>query len=572
MARTAVLGTRLNEFAGSQTRKPRAQVLVANPRRTTINAVAAGTSSEPWVDLSAFVESVTLNWNVGYENGNDPSVPSASIIFRRSPNRGVNLREGMIQDGVIVQIRLGDDRVRQSEWEPVFTGHFRGAPGNDPGSRADRSEGMTATAYGREENFLNLKVLTEQRPAGTDLGEIVFQIATKHMGLTQGEILIGALGVVTLHETNQIVDLPALQALWECLFPAGKKPMFDGRGRLAAVDFNLDKPAIRVYSEGNFPIRSIRRMPNEIEVKNSVVITGQNHNMTKLPQEFQQLNEVMPTVGFFEREYDERHWFSDDKKQRADATYLVTKTKIKWSNGKWGQIDEFHGRMSIDTRWLQNARVIIFVTWLATQIAVILIDLLMDSGVDGNTPVVSNGSPTTLAILRSILSTLSQVAMAFLLWAMQFIGRGRYQIWGKPFEYAYQEIKTRAQLPGLLPEAIREVEYRNDFISSMEALDRAAVERLKRELVKNQVYEIEILDDLALEVDDVIETREGDRFYILSISREIQRGGPSLMRVTAWKVYANHLRNARVAPPPDDGETEVAGYGEIYGEIYGEAF
>jgi hypothetical protein len=550
MARTAVLGTLLGEFAGSDIRKPRAQVLVLDPRRTTMSAVANGSNAEPWMDLSAFVESVKLNWNVGFENGDNASIPSAEIRFVRAPNPGVNLREGFLQDGVIVQVRVGDDRVRMADWEPVFTGHFRGTPGNDPGTRADRSEGMSAVAYGREEGFINLKVkATEAKPAGTDLGEIVQQIARDWMGLTQGEILIGALGVLTLHETNQIVDRTALSALWDCLMPAGKKPMFDGRGRLVAVDFDLDKPAARIYSEGDFPIRSLRKSPNDVEVNNAVLFIGQDHNLTKLPQEFQRLvRDIMPTVGFFEKEFDEVFGFSEDRTQRADDTYLVTKTRIKWSHASYSQRDEFSGRIKIDTKWLRNARAIIFVTWLASQLAVTTIDLLIQSGVNGNTVVINAGVPITLAILRSILNILSQVAMAGLLWAMQFLGRGRYEIHGKPFEYAYQELKSLARLPGLLPEQTRTAEFQNNFISTMDALDRAAVRQLRRELVKNQVYEAEVMDDPLLEVDDVVSNAAGDRFYILTIQRELRRGGPSTMQVTAWKVWDGRVNRLLRTP------------------------
>jgi hypothetical protein len=538
MARTAVLGTRLNEIAGSHLRRPRAQVLVWNPNRTSIGAIANGTNAEPAVDLSAFTVEVRLSWNVGFENDENPSVPSAEISFVRNPNPGLNLREGFLKDGVIVQVRVGDDRVRQADWEPIFTGHFRGEPGNDPGTPADRSEGLTAVAYGREEGFLSLKIpATDPKPAGTDLGVIVKQI-TDFMGLTQGEVLIGALGVVTQHETNQIVDEPVLSGLWHCLFPAGKKPMFDGRGRLVAVDFNVEKPAVRIYSEGNFPIRSIRKAPNGVEVNNSVLLVGQDHNLTKLVQEVQRLvHDIMPTVGFFEREFDETIDFSDDRSQRADDTFLVTKTRIPWSDASYSQVDEFSGRVEIDTKWLQAARVIIFVTWLATQIAVAVIDLLIQSGVSGNTVVINAGVPITLALLRKILYVLSQVAMAGLLWAMQFVGRGRYEIHGKPYEYAYQELQVRAKLPGLRPEQVREAEFRNAFISTMPELRRAALERLRRELVKNQVYEIEILDDPLLEVDDVLELQNGDRFYVLSVQRTISRGGPSTMQLTAWKVW-----------------------------------
>ncbi len=558
MARSAVLGTRLNEIAGSQTRRPRAQVLVWNPRRTSHNAIANGSNSEPFVDISAFVASVALNWNVGYENGNDASVPSAVFELNRSLNRGINLREGFLQDGVIVQVRVGDDRVRQSDWEPVFTGTFRGTPGDDPGTPADKSEGLTATAYGREESFLNLKVTTEAKPSGTDLGEIVFQIATRHMGLTQGEILIGALGVLTLHETNQIIDLPALQALWECLFPAGKKPMFDGRGRLVAVDFNLDKPAARIYSAGDFPIRSIRKAPNDVEVNNSVVMVGQSHNMTKIPQEIQQLVEVMVTIGFFESDYDEQHYFSEDKSQRADDSFLVTKKRIKWTGADYSPINEFSGRIKIDAHSLRDARATIFGIYLALKLIVAIIDLIYQVG--GS--VITYATAGVVAYYRYVLELLAQVALAALLWSMQFIGRGRYQIHGRPYEHAFQELKSRTQLPGLLPEQVREIEYRNDFISTMEALDAAAFQRLRREMVKNQVYQIELLDDPLLEVDDVIQTRDGSRYYILSIARQIQRGEPSLMVLTAWKVFEKPYKRRQAVV--------TTGYGCNYARKYGE--
>ena len=556
MARSAVLGTRLNEIAGSQTRRPRAQVLVWNPRRTSHNAIANGSNAEPYVDISAFVESVALSWNVGYESGNDPSIPSASFTLHRSINKGVNLREGFLQDGVIVQVRVGDDRVRQSDWEPVFHGTFRGTPGDDPGTRADRSEGLLATAYGREENFLNMKVTTEAKPTGTDLGEMVFQIATRHMGLTQGEILIGALGILTLHETNQVIDHPALQALWECLFPAGKKPMFDGRGRLVAVDFNLDKPAARIYSEGNFPIRSIRKAPNEVEVNNSVVMVGQAHNMTKSAQESQQLLEVMATIGFFDSDYDEQHYFSDDKSQRADETFLIQKKKIKWTSADYNQINEFSGEIKIDAHTLRNARATIFGIYLALKLIVAIIDLIYQEG----GAIITVATAGLVAYYRYVLELLAQVALAALLWSMQFIGRGRYQIHGKPYEFVYNELKSRTQLPGLLREAVREIEYRNDFISTMQALDEAGFQRLRREMVKNQVYQIELLDDPLLEVDDVIQTFEGDRYYITSISRQIQRGEPSLMTVTAWKVFERPYRRR---------QTVLSGYGYNYGKEYG---
>lgn len=119
---------------------------------------------------------------------------------------------------------------------------------------------------------------------------------------------------------------------------------------------------------------------------------------------------------------------------------------------------------------------------------------------------------------------------------MNFIGRGRYEVHGKPFEYVYRELISQHELIGLLPEEIRRLELRNDFISTMDALDAACAERLRRELLKNQLYSIEVLADPLLEVDDVIETANGDRFYIVSLSRTISRGAKPTMNLSCWKV------------------------------------
>jgi hypothetical protein len=567
---TQLQGTVLNKVANSMLRRPRIRVEVIDPNRVDgIGEVVSGQSTEPPLDITHFCESVSISDNVPFENGNDQTVPAASFTFRPSNAKGYRMRRGFIDDGTIVRIWQYDDRVDQAQAACIFTGHFRGAPGVDPGSRADRSSGWTANAYGREEQFVNLTIdATDSFPAGTDLGEIFFHIATKKMELGQDEILVGALGFRTQHETNQIADIPALQALWECTFPAGKKPKFDGLGRLVAVDFDLDKPAARIFSAGNHAIKSLRMAPNEVEVNNSVLLVGLDHNLTKVVQEAQMLEELEITIGFFEASYSQRYFFSKDRSQRAQETKLRTVKRIIFSGAEYRQVDEFSGQVSIDTHYLAAVRETIFGVYLALQLAIAAIDLAIQSGGTSvaNAPVTGEGG--TLAVLRTILQITSQVALAFLLWAMQFIGFGRYQIWGKPFEYCYQELKSRCQL-NLPQKKIREVTIRNDFLSTMTDLDRVARARLRRELVKNQVAEIELLDDPALGVDQVFETMNGARYYITSVQREYRRGAPAIMRVTAWKVYEDFLAPARRAFQAPETDT-ILGYGFDFGEHYGE--
>ncbi len=533
-------GSRLDAIFGSLDRTPDFAVLLWNPHRVTLSEVVRGVAMDPPLDVTAFVESVELSENIGFENADDPAVPQATFTFRRNPNSGINLRRGMVEDGVIVRILQGDRRVAREDWVAVFTGTFRGRPGDNPGTRSNRSEGMSATAYGREERFLNLQVTTSAFPRGTDLGDIAYAIASDHMGLAREEVLIGTQGFQSRHESNQLVEEPALSALWHCLFPVGKKPKFDGLGRLVAADARLDKPAVRVYSAGDPLVVSNVAAPTDVEVNNSVALTGLASDLSKVMQEVQMLVELSVVTGFFDRRYHEDVFYSDDRSQRAEGTYLVEKNPISWSKGEWSEEDEFHGRLSLDTRYLANVRMILFASFLAVQIAVAAIDYYFhEGGIASN--VVNWITGGTIGTVRLILQVLSIGTLVGLLWSMSYIGRGVYQVWGRPFEYCYQELMSRHQLVGLAPEEVRELELRNDFLSTMADLDAACFERLRRELVKNQVHEMTVLDDPVLEVDDVVETAAGDRFYVTSIRKTLRRGAAPTMDVSALKVAGGDL-------------------------------
>ena len=539
--RSLLPGSILNAIAGSAVRYPAFRVLVWDPAAVSIGDVAAGRPSIPPVDLSAFCERIDLSENVGFEQQDDVSTPSARFTFRAlGAGGGVQFRRGMIDDGVIVRVYQGDRRVAIDDWIPIFTGTFRGRPGEDGGTRDGASSGCSATAYGREERYLNLDVTTSAFDRGTDLGTIARTVALDHMGLSIDEILFGTQAVVTWHQTNQIVEENALSALWHLLFPSGKKPRFDALGRLCAIDSRFDKAPARIMSAGDHCVVSRIATPNDVEVYNSVVMRGLSATLSKALQDEQLITTLSAVTGFFDSDYKKDVWYSEDRTQRVQNTRLVTKKKIWWSHGDWSESDEFHGRVEIDTRYLRNARIIILVNWIASQISVAVVDYYFQSG--GVVANLANWFTLNSAANYRLIAQISSMAsLALLLWSMQFIGRGEYEVWGRPYEYVYQELVTRHQVEGLAPEEVREVEYRNDFLSDMEDLDAAAFERLKREVVKNQVYEIVLLDDPALEVDDVIQIANGDRYYITSISRTLAREGAPTMHVTAWKIVDGAL-------------------------------
>jgi len=535
----------MNEIAGSHVRHPDFEILIWNPNETTIADIARGVPKVPPVDISLFVESFDYTENIGYESGDNPQVTSVGFNLRRNPNTNRDLRRGIIEDGVIVQLREGDARISKADWVTTFTGIFRGGPGDNPGIEATMQEGLTAVAFGREESFLNHETTTEPLPDQAtldldptfriDLGEIINNIATKSMGLTQDEILIGLQDFKSQHIVNQIVKLPSLQAIYECLFPVGKKPKFDGQGRLAAVSVDLDKPAARIFTR-NDVIRSIVRAPNDGDVMTRVILTGLASNKTKVgPDTRQMLVEIENTIGFFDFGYDETIWFSDDRTLTADETKLNIRTThtfppgFDWMSFTWtpelsGNGAFKKGRLEITTVYVvllfYNLVVIYFILKVAYAVA------LAAGQVSG----------------AAVLDFAAAVAMIGIVSIMQYMGRFRVQIEGKPFEFVFQELKSQAELIGLSPEQHRTREYRSDFLSDMTALDERAKQLLRRELVKDQTHAISMLNDPFLEVDDIIETApeegftQGDRYYITSIRKRGQRDKEPLMACTAWLV------------------------------------
>ncbi len=545
MTRELLAGGVLNEIAGSLDRYPDWRVYVWNPNLVTIGELVAGETAVTPLDLTPFVESFSLEHNSGFENGDDPSFPIASLTFRRNPDAGI-FRRGWIEDGVIIRIYQGDRRVRVSDWPAIFTGTFRGRPGDDPGTPSGLSEGFTAEAYGREERYLNLTITTDDFAAGTDVGTAIVAIAQQHMGLTQNEIRIGDQGYPMRHISNQVVETNALEALWNLLFPVGKKPRFDGAGRLVAIDVNLDKPATRIYRTNSL-VAQLIASPNDVEVNNRVVVRGLDSTMTKIVQELQRLQTYDVTVGFFKSSLSKSLYYSEDRKRRAEDTYVVTIDKIKWSDAEWTPVDEFHGVLGLDTKFLRNARAIIFASYLAIQVTIAIIDLYFQG--EGAATIVTTilGIEVTLAALRFALQLASQAALAALLWAMQFIGHGIYEVHGRPFEYVYQQLLAEAVLIGLEPSEVRTQSFRNDLLTKMDDIEAVAKERLRRELIKNQVFQIVILDDLALEIDDVVELADGARYYIVSTAKECRVGAPPVLTLTAWKIESDPLAGATAA-------------------------
>jgi len=105
------------------------------------------------------------------------------------------------------------------------------------------------------------------------------------------------------------------------------------------------------------------------------------------------------------------------------------------------------------------------------------------------------------------------------------MGQGQWEVWGKPIEWVYAEIKSTAKLKNLRSEDTAPVEIENHLINSEAECETVATRVLRRERAKLNARQISGIHDLTLEPDDIFEMANGRRFMIDSIGRTLERGG-----------------------------------------------
>ncbi|HEV3028472.1 MAG TPA: hypothetical protein VG457_12920, partial [Planctomycetota bacterium] len=135
------------------------------------------------------------------------------------------------------------------------------------------------------------------------------------------------------------------------------------------------------------------------------------------------------------------------------------------------------------------------------------------------------------------------------------------------------ELVVQAELLDLEPQEVRTYDFRNDFLSQMIDLVPRAKQMLRRELVKNQLYQISLMDDALVEIDDVIQTSSGERFYVNTVVKDLSRNKKATVTLTCWKVFDPETNAIEVLQNPPSlvvPPQEAFGYGFNYGQNYGE--
>ncbi len=535
MSKARFFGTPIDQIFQGSSRRPAYKVYLWNPNRADITDVVLDQSQSPRYDITPFVISVALRENISFENSDNAVATNATITLHYLPDaKPIPITERTLLDGATVRIYQGDEAVGDPDnWVPIFTGVIRGNPSAIEEARFERQpQTATVVAVGREENFLNTVVTARAYPQNEDIGRAVVETAVEKMGLDRREIKIGSQNYLLGHTQNQLVDIEVLKGIHQMLFTVGKKPRFDADGFFIAVDTDFDRAPTRVISENM--VAEIRREQRSDSVNNAVRLVGLDNNLTQVIEREKRLAHGETTSGFFESTVKKSVFFSEsaginEGGRRALDTFIkedinslenLVGQSIKWQPFlESDNISTFGGRILFDTGFQPEMNALITISYLiaATGVAVSLA---------ANIPQAAAG-----------FKFAEFAAMITILTSLMTIGRVEWEIFGRPFQWVFQQLAAFAKLDGVLSKDLKEIEFRNDWIYDIDVLVARARELLRRELAKAWRFKITMLDDPILDVDDIVEIKS-KKYYINSIQRTLTRvSGPiQNMVLTAWRI------------------------------------
>lgn len=549
MSKRRFFGTRIDQaFSQVNGRRPEFRVYLWNPNRTSIHEVVLDQARSPRYDITDWVMSIDLQENIVFENNDNAIASTATLNLVYEPYaRPIEITERTLIDGAPVRIVSGDASVPEAEWVPVFTGVCRGVPSIDKHTRdANKPPMMIATIVDRAEKYITKTVTARSYEQGEDIGKAIVETAIEWMYLDRREIRIGHQGYDVGHPQSQLVDIEVLKGIADILFVVGKKPRFDSEGFLVAADTDLDRTPAREHPNRDGVI-SIRRQQMLSSVYNSVRLLGLDNNLTEVVEREKRLAHGSITAGYFETNVSETIYFSENDGKpgggrRAKNTRLKN-VKVSTVGGLFGEnltwtptleddgYTTFGGVLSFDTGFDIAIRSFIVATWAAATIAQALATHQAIAHASAG-DIASANTAATMADIAAGTATAAMIAFAL---SVTEMGRVYWEIHGNPFQNVYQQLSTVAALNGVLTEDIRERELRNDWFYSISTMRERAKQLLRRELIKGWSFEIAMLDDPLVDVDDLIKI--GDEvYYITSIQRTLSRPPNGIMTLSAWRI------------------------------------
>jgi hypothetical protein len=432
-----------------------------------------------------------------------------------------------LRRGNAVRLYEGDSRVDSSLWPCTFTGKLVGQYGLDLNRTGGGRAIGTMKGLGREADYLNVPITTDDYSAGTTLKSIGLDIAQADMGLDIDEIDWVNWGAqVNGHLSLQFVELPPLVSIANLMMIDGMMPRFDGEGKLTQTLGLVTQNADRVYTNLRQIVNIVRPF-SEANPANSVLVIGLDAETTEISQPAQDLTELHVTTGYFTQDEAIEVFWSEDQRSMANGISLKI---IKSANGGLSLLGggetfttlpapigtgTVGATLTISTGFAPY--IVIFLTVIYVTLAAV--PDLVAALIVGE----------TISVGRIIQA----IALAAILMLMTKIGKGQYIFSGEPFENVYLELRGQAELEGLTTETRKQITISNQVLQTQADVDSVARNTLFRQQTLAATRSAEMIADLALTPDDVFEVPGPKRYQIQTYERTGTRGSAGTFATAA---------------------------------------
>lgn len=470
----------------------RSAAVILHPTAALVDVIDG--AADDGVDLSDYAKtirqsaneaSVTLTWNTQL-NGAAQPVPGQILELLLN---GQQLWVGVIDS-------LNDYRLERGERQ------------------------LSLTARSRDGNPLwrDTQRITDIYPAGTWLSFIAVDIA-QSLGLTDAEIDLPTLAVTTVHSNTQLANVTGWQMLETLYQPSGYEPYISANGVLKAISRDTTRSPDIVLSEER--VRAITGSRGKLPAT-AVRIKWLDPLLTKVTQQDQALTTETLTAGFFQPKVEQTVYFSPDRLQRAQSTYMVIKQScnsglIPVAREDYAQRSDTAGRITLTNTYYSA----IFIT--AALLGAQAAGALPDIAPTGGGPTVPTGKITQAALLFAAM------------YVMSSIGSGSYEIRGLPYDWARARNTTEAYDDSAPEWSQKIIEIENDFVMNQSMSEAFAVRELLYQARSAVSYGAVIVDDPRVERGDILQLPDGSRLYVTGYSRELSRGAPAMLNVEGFK-------------------------------------
>tara|TARA_R110000772_G_scaffold267971_3_gene393612 strand:- start:43463 stop:45022 length:1560 start_codon:yes stop_codon:yes gene_type:complete len=499
--------------------RPAFQVLsydISSNTGDTWGAIIDGSAVQTPVDLSEFISQVSWSYD-------RVSLTIADDTLRFHPDTG-DLSVAICA-GRGIRVIEGDTTVNSDQWIPIFSGLIQGS--YEWSIKRGPVPQAKVTVFSRETNqaWNRRNVTSKEFTVGADWSNMFEDVAQNVMGLEDSELSVSRpWGLSFDKQSNQIVNIPAWEALVKLAQGNFNRIWFNGKGQLASFPFTLDR-VDKVLTD-NTLINTYSQPGSSTEVINKVSVTYIDNFLTKVSGTRQSLGTANLTAGFYDFETKLDVFYSDDKKQRADNVELVVKQSINQNDlgisigtESLNIDDEFGGELVITVDF-----------WVSALATAGIAGIFTSAAIPDDVVVVLVGGVTV-----PVGRLLEAASIVSVLLALMILGNGIYEIMGTPYDFAYLERKAIAMADNILFWEEKALDLRNEFISTEEHAHQLALNELLFQQSLGSPRTLVMPNDPRIEKGDILQLPTGAKFFVQSASKTLGRGNNVSMELTGFR-------------------------------------